>query len=285
MHITKQPGFTLVEMAVVLTIVALLLGGLLMPFSMQMEQRQYAQTQKTLEEAKEALIGFAMANGRLPCPATAASNGVESFNVGAGGTPANGICATFYGGFLPSATLGISALDANGFALDGFGGVPANRIRYAVWGGDNDGDGNEDPILPAGLITDIFTRSNGIKTAGMANIVNAAANPFIYICAAAPAAGAAPFQNCGGAGNQLTNSVAFVIYSVGKNSALPTSGIGADEIINSNPNSPNANNDDVVFVSHPPTPLGAANGEFDDILLWVPTSTLVSKLVSAGQLP
>ena len=62
-------GFTLIEMAIVLMIVGLLLGGMLVPLSAQMDQRNISDTQKSLSEIKEALIGYAMANGRLPCPA------------------------------------------------------------------------------------------------------------------------------------------------------------------------------------------------------------------------
>ncbi len=58
----KRAGFTLVEMAIVLVIVGLLLGGLLMPLSAQVEQRRIGETQKALDEIKEALVGFAIAN-------------------------------------------------------------------------------------------------------------------------------------------------------------------------------------------------------------------------------
>src|SRR5665647_1087323 len=66
-----QNGFTLIEMAMVLMIVGLLLGGMLVPLSAQMDQRNVSDTQKTLSEIKEAIVGFTLANGRLPCPATA----------------------------------------------------------------------------------------------------------------------------------------------------------------------------------------------------------------------
>ncbi|MDP2785976.1 MAG: prepilin-type N-terminal cleavage/methylation domain-containing protein, partial [Sulfurimicrobium sp.] len=69
-HRNNAFGFTLVEMAIVLIIIGLLLGGLLMPLSAQMEQRRISETQKTLDEINQALIGFAVANKRLPCPST-----------------------------------------------------------------------------------------------------------------------------------------------------------------------------------------------------------------------
>ena len=78
-----QPGFTLVEMTIVLLIVSILIAGVLIPLSIQMEVRKYADTKKTMDDIREALIGFALTNGRLPCPADptiadgAANAGVE----------------------------------------------------------------------------------------------------------------------------------------------------------------------------------------------------------------
>ena len=98
-------AFTLVEMAIVLVIVGLLLGGMLAPLSAQMEQRRVADTSKALEEARDALAGFAARNGYLPCPAISASNGLEDR---IGTRCANGRRL----GFLPWATLGVPKLDA-----------------------------------------------------------------------------------------------------------------------------------------------------------------------------
>lgn len=96
-------GFTLVEMAIVLVIIGLLLGGLLMPLSAQVEQRKNSETQKALDEINQALTGFAIANGRLPRPATSATNGAE-----------RAACATEAEctGFIPWAALGVTKLDA-----------------------------------------------------------------------------------------------------------------------------------------------------------------------------
>jgi len=66
---THNNGFSLVEIAVALVIIGLLLGGLIMPFTVQMEQQRIERTDETLEEIKEALLGFAVIHQRLPCPA------------------------------------------------------------------------------------------------------------------------------------------------------------------------------------------------------------------------
>ena len=63
-------GFTLVELAMVLFVVSLLLGGLLVPLATQIEARQRSDAEDQLERIREALIGFAIVNGRLPCHST-----------------------------------------------------------------------------------------------------------------------------------------------------------------------------------------------------------------------
>src|SRR5512140_1908 len=68
-------GFTLIELAVVFGLIALLLGSLLVPLRIQIESRKFADTQKILDNAREALMGYAVANGYFPCPADASSNG------------------------------------------------------------------------------------------------------------------------------------------------------------------------------------------------------------------
>lgn len=62
-------GLSLIEVTIVLVIIGLLLGGLLLPLSTRMDQQKIQLTQKRLAEIKEALLGFAIINNRLPCPA------------------------------------------------------------------------------------------------------------------------------------------------------------------------------------------------------------------------
>jgi prepilin-type N-terminal cleavage/methylation domain-containing protein len=104
--IDQKRGFTLVEMAIVLMIVGLLLGGLLVPLSAQMEQRNNSDTQKALSEIKEAIIGYALVNGHLPCPAKAS---LVTGSPGAGTAD-----CTQTTGVVPWATLGTIETDAWG---------------------------------------------------------------------------------------------------------------------------------------------------------------------------
>ena len=107
LHYARQCGFTLIELSIVLLIVALLLGGLLTPLSAQVENQRTKETQATLAEIKDALIGYAIANGNLPCPAKSASDGTEDRNAGTG-------ACNQRQGFIAWATLGIAKLDAWG---------------------------------------------------------------------------------------------------------------------------------------------------------------------------
>jgi len=103
-------GFTLVEMAIVLAIVALLLGSLLPTISGQIEQQRRNETRKQMDEIKEALIGYAVINGRLPCPANGATASGNESITGTG----TALTCNLTKGVLPWATLGVNESDGWG---------------------------------------------------------------------------------------------------------------------------------------------------------------------------
>ena len=193
----SQQGFTLIEMAMVLMIVALLLGGLLPTLSSQVDQRHVNDTRKQLDEIQQALIGFAVINGRLPCPAAPNATGVESPTNAASGVA----CTNAYDGLVPAATLGLSSTDSNGYITDPWG----NPIHYAVTKWHN-----------------AFTTTGGMSTAGISNL-----QPDLLVCSTGTGITAI---SC--SGNSLTSSpgVPVVIFSTGKNG--PTGGTGIDELKN-----------------------------------------------------
>lgn len=65
---SPRSGFSLVEMAVVLVILGYLLSGLLPSLSARYEASKMNDAKTQLSEIKLAIIGFALANRRLPCP-------------------------------------------------------------------------------------------------------------------------------------------------------------------------------------------------------------------------
>lgn len=215
---TFMRGFTLTEMAVVLVIVALLIGGMVIPLSAQQDMRYVKETETTLKSIHEALVGFAAINDRLPCPATSTSNGVEGF--AAGGDTANGDCAVFFDGFVPAVTLGIQPTDASGFAIDAWG----RRIRYAVT--DRTVNGS----------TRALTKTNGMRSATMSGIANMT---LLSVCATATGIGT---TDCGTA-IKLSSSAPALVFSTGKNGP----NADADE-------QANLATVDAVFVSHDPNP-------------------------------
>ena len=246
---SRADAFALLELLVGLVVLALLATSLALPVAAQMQMRRHEETRRVLEEARDALLGFAAAQGRLPCPATAASAGLEAF--APGGDSTNGLCADFHGGFLPGAALAMANLDPQGFARDAWG--EGNRIRYAVAGTSING------------VAQALTRANGLQSATLAGI-GATPHP-LFVCATGAAA--TP-SGCGPAANQLTRRAAFVILSTGLNGPLAPVP-GSDEARNVD--------GDPVFVSRDAGP------EFDDLLSWGSIHLVVNRLLIAGRLP
>ena len=269
-----QQGFTLAELAIVMVIVTFLLGGMMTMFSSQTDTRKWNDTQSRLEAARDAILGFAIANGRLPCPANSTSAGAEA--PAGGGVCGSGNPQDYYGGvvagvtygLLPAVTIGYQPVDSQGFALDAWG----NRIRYAVSRVTTPGTGTPSAN---------FTNANTMKTNGVSVL------PYdLVVCASATgiSAGSTP-PSCGAvATNSVTSqkTVVAILYSPGKN-GLGQVTLGTDEAANENRTSGTGN--DAVFISHTPAPSTATNGEFDDQMVWISIGTLYSKLIAAGVLP
>jgi prepilin-type N-terminal cleavage/methylation domain-containing protein len=105
-----QQGFSLIEMAMVLVILGFLLAGLMMPLSSQHAAQKREEAKQQLEDIRNAIIGFAQVNNRLPCPASPLSNGVSVPNMSAVCTAGNNL--------VPYVTLGLSGTIVAGRLLD-----------------------------------------------------------------------------------------------------------------------------------------------------------------------
>ena len=256
-----QTAFTLVEMAIVLALIGLILGTGLTVLSVQQEQRKIEETNALLSDARDALIGFAIANGRLPCPASSTSNGYEDPIGG-------GVCTHPYDGFVPAKTLALGGTDRAGYFTDSW----KNPIRYAVTTSNSN----------------VFTTVNGMSTSGISSLV-----PDLQVCSTTTGiTGTPPATTCASgppSTSLASGGVPAVIYSTGANMVgLPgstggTGGTGSDEAANPNPNS--TTTVDRLFISHAFSSANETGGYFDDQVTWLSQYILFNRMVQAGKLP
>lgn len=264
----KLIGFTLVEMAIVLAILGFILAALLLPLQAQRDLAFRSETEATLENGRKALLGFAQQQGRLPCPATAVSNGMEQ--------PLGGGACTQQVGFFPASSLGLQPTDAQGFLLDGW----RNRIRYAV--SQNSSALVVNPATPDfttniadNPATPLLNEADGMNAIGLANLT-----PEIRVCTTSTGITAVACSAAVPEVNFVINNAAAVIYSLGATGAQAIG--GADETANLNDADANGIIDDVVFVSH--DQVAAGINEFDHMLVWISPFTLYNAMIQAGQL-
>ena len=266
----RPSGFTLIELAMVLFIVSLLIGGLLLPLSTQQELAGRQDTDKALASIREALIGFAVVNGRLPCPAVASiptGTAVSGLDAGREATTpagANGPCACetratsraagivgagavacsdtdSVGGVLPWATLGLPETDAWG-----------RRYTYYI--------AAQFARLPTGQTTFGCTPSATVQNAAFA------------LCSS----GTITVSTAATGGTGVASNVPAIVVSHGKNGLGARSPSGNVELAASAADEvENADNDN-DFV-------GSVG--IDDQLVWIPVTVLMGRMLAAGKLP
>jgi prepilin-type N-terminal cleavage/methylation domain-containing protein len=275
-----QKGFTLIEIAIVVLILSILLGYTVALFPKQQELRKYREVDKEMDQIIETIIGYAQINGRLPCPSAVASAGLSS---GGGGSN-----CTVYGGFVPSATLGITGrLNGDSQLSDPWN----NPYRYYVTDGDANDDGNSDFVVDGQIqvigLDDNFDASVNPAVAGpdnyidldgqflicdAASTVNTDCSTGVYVFGQ-PAASTGPFSGA-----------PFVLVSLGKNGSNTPPAL-SDELENKGATTVAGYvmkaTGETTFVKRPS---GFAD-DFDDIIKWVSPGTLFSKMIEAEQLP
>lgn len=260
----KSSAFSLVEMAIVLVILGLLLGGAMALIGPQREVQKVKETEAEIQRIQDALVAFAVSSptGSLPCPDNnQALPGAEGPRNGAGDCLNNE-------GWIPFAVLG------------GVGRADAwqNRFRYRV--------------IPSysRLVAGSYTLATNISPlpGGNGETLNVCSTP---TCVLPPLAMA----------NVVATNVVAVIVSHGSNGlgarsinppgnlqALP--GSGTDELDNTdgrNPADTATVNTPVAsrFISHEPRQAGAVGGQFDDVVGWISQGLFHSRLIAAGKLP
>ena len=258
-NIVRQSGFTLIEIAIVLLVVAILLGYSVAMLPVQQELKQYRHANDEMNMIIDQLIAFAQVNGRLPCPDDDDPPDGEEDRTGA--PPIDNDCNVYYG-YLPARTLGIDGkYSGDGALIDPWG----SPYRYAVSETDA-GDGNFD-----------FVTANGIRDEGMANVVDPALDPpDLYLCSDSATTDPDDKDCSDVTGDPVVENVAAVIVSLGKDYEDPaTSNIQAENMDDFQVSPPL----DGVFIAAP------RREDYDDIVKWVSTNLLFSKMIEAGQLP
>ena len=133
---SRQTGFTLVELSVVLVIVAFVVAGGLSLAVATVEKYPFEQTQKKLATIEKTMLNYRKSKDRLPCPAVItlapghANFGKEAevpgnCTTGAAGARASfGPTANVVAGMIPTSTLQLP----DDYAFDGWG----RRFLYVV---------------------------------------------------------------------------------------------------------------------------------------------------------
>ena len=260
----RQAGFTLVELAVVIAILALVLGTMLAPLRAQIDAARIRDAQRMLGEIREALIGHALARGALPCP-DVASDGID------GVAPA--VCAgAALAGVLPYQTLGMPRADPWGRH---FGYRVTREFSHRLLTGRPPATGRLD-LTDTGDIT-VLTRGDDPGTAGTVEFKHQSVATALTRTAPALVHSFGP-NGLGGIGAATGRALA------------PPSGGAADERENADADATFVSRvhsrgadgcDDADESSAPPPP----SCGFDDIVTWVSTPVLMARLVEARVLP
>ncbi len=253
-------GFTLIEVAIVFVIIAALLSYVFLPLRAQLETANIKNARAKLLEIEEALYGFAIANGRLPCPTQPGLSGLEN-PVNPATHCNNNPALAGYIGFVPAATLGIKGtVNCDGLLMDPWG----RPYMYSISNLPSSGSGNG-----------VFVTVNGIQDTGGPGTIT---GTLLRVCSDLTV-------NCTGGGVISTSQAVAVIFSMGTrdrpNSTDENENAGEGGTVPSAcglPAYPISNDINYYFALR----VESAGNEFDDNLIWISPNILYSRLLQAG---
>ena len=102
----KQAGFSLLELSIVLIVLSLLASAIIPSLGAQRTQQAFRQTEQKLDIARDALLGYAVRNGYLPCPSFVTDTHAATY-----GEAGDSCIGASTEGFLPFRTLGLTEGD------------------------------------------------------------------------------------------------------------------------------------------------------------------------------
>lgn len=283
----RQQGFTLLEIAIVMVVVALLMGMGLQTYSSSLDNAKRKTTSDRLDKIEDAITLFAIQNNYLPCPAngsllgTNAAYGISQTIGVLGATNCAAVSGAFPAGarVVPWRTLGLDEL----YSRDGWG----NRISYYT-----SGYAQYDPATGPATVQGSIHYSAG---PGSRDGIERSATTFypfgdlmVYSLAALPGLTTSQLTNSSnntqaGCDNIGNTCAAYVLISHGAHAAGAYSG-SSTPTLNATAASAGetANNDgtsgggDAKFIQNEPTEAASGSGLFDDIVRWKSAQSIVS---------
>lgn len=239
----------MLELAIALLILALVLGGMLSPLGALQDTRKRAGAVIELEKIREALLGFAMVNGYLPCPTTTGDPGDAMYGLEDPACDSDPAAE----GYLPWRTLGVTEVDPWGTprnaAADPFNGY----WRYRV---DRNFSNSEELFTMKTALAENLTVMNS-----EGRLLTAPTETPVAIVYSTGANLAQDGENTGFEGAPCGNAGG---YDAGGGTACPDG--------------------EPLYQGGGPSGSGS-NATFDDIVVWLSRPRLFNRMVTAGRLP
>lgn len=239
----------MLELAIVLVIIALALGGMLTPLGSLLGSRQRAEAGIELERIKEALVGFAMIHGYLPCPTTTADPDDAMYGL------EDAACGSDPGteGYIPWRTLGVSEVDPWGIPRNATTDPFTGYWRYRV--DRNFGNSGESFTMKTALAENLSVVNSGGK------LLTAPTETPVAIIYSTGANLTQDGENASFEGAPCGNTGG---YDAGRGTSCPDG-------------EPLYQGGDVSGAG--------ATAAFDDIVVWLSRPRLFNRMVTAGRLP